>query len=158
VDKYSWRDTGSSFGLADPLAAILLAQVEERDVIQGRRRAVFERYLSGLSPHADALGLTLPDVPEDREPAYHLFHVLLPEAGRRGEVIAAMKARGVPTAFHYVPLHDSDGGRRFSATPGECPTSTDVSARLLRLPFHQELEASDCDRVVAALVDVLSGM
>lgn len=158
VDKYSWRDTGSSFGLADPLAAILLAQVEERDVIQGRRRAVFERYLSGLSPHADALGLALPDVPEDREPAYHLFHVLLPEAERRGEVIEAMKARGVPTAFHYVPLHDSDGGRLFSAAPGECPTSTDVSARLLRLPFHQELEASDCDRVVAALADVLSGM
>jgi dTDP-4-amino-4,6-dideoxygalactose transaminase len=157
VDKYSWRDTGSSFGLADPLAAILLAQLEEREVIQARRRAVFERYLSGLSPHAEALGLGLPDVPADRVPAYHLFHVLLPEPQRRGEVIAAMRAKGVPTAFHYVPLHDSEGGRRFAAAPGECPRSTEVSARLLRLPFHQELEADDCDRVVTALVDVLSG-
>lgn len=157
VDKYSWRDTGSSFGLADPLAAILLAQLEERDVIQARRRAVFERYLSGLSAHADALGLGLPDVPADREPAYHLFHVLLPEPQRRGEVIAAMQAKGVHTAFHYVPLHDSEGGRRFAAAPGECPMSTEVSARLLRLPFHQELEPDDCDRVVTALVDVLSG-
>lgn len=157
VDKYSWRDTGSSFGLADPLAAILLAQLEEHEVIQGRRRGVFERYLSGLTEHADELGIEVPDVPDDREPAYHLFHVLLPEPERRGEVIAAMRAKGVPTAFHYVPLHDSDGGRRFAAAPGECPTSTEVSARLLRLPFHQELEASDCDRVVTALVDVLSG-
>lgn len=158
VDKYTWRDAGSSFGLADPLAAVLLAQLEQREVIQSRRRAVFERYHAGLSAYAEELGLVLPHVPKDCEPAYHLFHVLLPEAERRGEVIAAMKARGVPTAFHYVPLHDSDGGRRFSAAPGECPTSTDVSARLLRLPFHQKLEASDCDRVVAALVDVLSGM
>ena len=157
VDKYSWRDVGSSFGLADPLAAILLAQLEEAEVIQGRRRAVFERYLSGLSAHAESLGLVLPDVPEDREPAYHLFHVLLPEPERRGEVIAELKSRGVPTAFHYVPLHDSDGGRRFAAAPGHCPTATDVSRRLLRLPFHQELEADDCDRVVEALVDVLSG-
>ncbi|WP_322919800.1 dTDP-4-amino-4,6-dideoxygalactose transaminase [Nocardioides renjunii] len=157
VDKYSWRDTGSSFGLADPLAAILLAQLEEREVIQARRRAVFERYQAGLAEHAADLGLVLPDVPEDREPAYHLFHVLLPEAERRGEVIAAMKAKGVPTAFHYVPLHDSEGGRRFAAAPGECPTSTEVSARLLRLPFHQELEADDCEQVVTALVDVLSG-
>lgn len=157
VDKYSWRDIGSSFGLADPLAAILLAQLEESAVIQGRRRAVFERYLSGLAEHADDLGLVLPHVPDDREPAYHLFHVLLPEPERRADVIAALKARGVPTAFHYVPLHDSDGGRRFAAAPGECPTSTEVSARLIRLPFHQELEASDCDRVVAAVVDVLSG-
>ena len=157
VDKYSWRDTGSSFGLADPLAAIVLAQLEEREVIQARRRTVFEHYLSGLSERAGDLGLGLPDVPDDREPAYHLFHVLLPEPERRGEVIAAMKAKGVPTAFHYVPLHDSEGGRRFAAAPGECPTSTEVSARLLRLPFHQELEADDCDRVVTALVDVLSG-
>ena len=157
VDKYSWRDTGSSFGLADPLAAIVLAQLEEREVIQARRRTVFEHYLSGLSGHAGDLGIGLPDVPDDREPAYHLFHVLLPEPERRGEVIAAMKAKGVPTAFHYVPLHDSEGGRRFAAAPGECPTSTEVSARLLRLPFHQELEADDCDRVVTALVDVLSG-
>lgn len=156
VDKYSWRDTGSSFGLADPLAAILLAQLEEREVIQGRRRSVFERYLTGLSEHADALGLGLPHVPDDREPAYHLFHVLLPDPERRPEVIAQLRARGVPTAFHYVPLHDSVGGRRFAAVQGECPVSSEVSARLLRLPFHQELEESDCDRVVTALVDVLS--
>jgi dTDP-4-amino-4,6-dideoxygalactose transaminase len=157
VDKYSWRDTGSSFGLSDTLAAVLLAQLEEREVIQARRRAVFERYRAGLCEHAERLGLVLPHVPEDCEPAYHLFHVLLPEAERRGEVIAALKARGVPTAFHYVPLHDSIGGRRFEAAPTECPTSTEVGARLLRLPFHQELAESDCDRVVSALVDVLSG-
>ena len=28
VDKYSWKDNGSSFGLADVLAAYLLAQLE----------------------------------------------------------------------------------------------------------------------------------
>ena len=35
VDKYSWKDTGSSFGLSDTLAAYLLAQLEQRDSIQG---------------------------------------------------------------------------------------------------------------------------
>jgi dTDP-4-amino-4,6-dideoxygalactose transaminase len=30
VDKYSWKDTGSSFGLSDVLAAYLLAQLERR--------------------------------------------------------------------------------------------------------------------------------
>ena len=44
VDKYTWKDTGSSFGLADVLAAYLLAQLEQREVIQAKRRAVFERY------------------------------------------------------------------------------------------------------------------
>ena len=44
VDKYSWRDIGSSFGLSDMLAAYLLAQLEERDRILAQRRGVFERY------------------------------------------------------------------------------------------------------------------
>ena len=36
VDKYSWRDTGSSFGLSDALAAYLLGQLEQREVIQAQ--------------------------------------------------------------------------------------------------------------------------
>ena len=40
VDKYSWRDTGSSFVLSDALAAYLVGQLEQRDVIQGKRSAV----------------------------------------------------------------------------------------------------------------------
>ena len=31
VDKYTWNDTGSSFGLSDVLAAYLLGQLEQRD-------------------------------------------------------------------------------------------------------------------------------
>jgi dTDP-4-amino-4,6-dideoxygalactose transaminase len=67
-------------------------------------------------------------------------------------VMGDLKAQGIGTAFHYVPLHDSDGGLRFAARHAECPVSTDVSSRLLRLPFHNLLTPADCDRVVEALV------
>jgi len=87
VDKYSWRDVGSSFGMSDALAAYLLGQLEARESIQARRRAVFEGYVEALSPYADALGLRLPVVPEHCEPAYHLFHVLMPDADTRGRAI-----------------------------------------------------------------------
>jgi len=157
VDKYSWRDNGSSFGLADPLAAILMSQLEQRESIQARRRAVFERYLAGLTPYADELGLGLPHVPDDCVPAYHLFHVLLPHAAMRRAVMSDLKAKGIGTAFHYVPLHDSDGGLRFAARPTDCPVSSDVSGRLLRLPFHNQLTAEDCDRVVETLVASVHG-
>ena len=50
-----------------------------------------------------------------------------------------MREQGIATTFHYVPLHDSDGGRRFAARPTECPVSSDVSARLVRLPFFNTL-------------------
>jgi dTDP-4-amino-4,6-dideoxygalactose transaminase len=158
VDKYSWRDTGSSFGMSDALAAYLFGQLEQRDVIQGKRRGVFERYAEGLAPHAEALGLRLPVVPEHCEPAYHLFHVLMPDHETRTRVMKELKEEGINTTFHYVPLHDSVGGRQFSARPTECPVTTDISSRLMRLPFHNNLTADDTDRVVETLVRSMTGV
>ncbi len=155
VDKYSWRDTGSSFALSDALAAYLLAQLEAREQIQAARRGIWTRYLDGLAPHADEVGLRLPVVPPDCEPAWHLFHVLLPAHADRSWVMRQLAEREIATAFHYVPLHSSPGGRRFAARETACPVTDDVSARLLRLPFHNGLTTADTDRVVEALVQVL---
>jgi dTDP-4-amino-4,6-dideoxygalactose transaminase len=148
VDKYSWRDTGSSFGLSDTLAAYLLAQLEQAESIQARRRRVFEGYLAGLSADAAGLGLRLPVVPADCDPAYHLFYVLMPDHATRTRVMDQMREDGIQTTFHYVPLHDSDGGRRFSARPVECPVTSDVSGRLVRLPFFNNLADDELERVV----------
>ena len=152
VDKYSWRDTGSSFGLSDVLAAYLLAQLEQAESIQARRRAVFQGYLDALAGPAAELGLRLPVVPDGSDPAWHLFHVLLPDTSMRPRVMSLMREQGVVTTFHYVPLHSSEGGKRFSARPTACPVSTDVSGRLVRLPFFNTLTEAEVARVAETLV------
>lgn len=157
VDKYSWRDTGSSFGLADVLAAYLLGQLEQADKIQAARRGVFESYRDALTPYADEVGLGLPVVPDHCDPAYHLFHVVLPAGVVRTQVMAELRAQGIPTAFHYVPLHSSVGGRRFAARETDCPVSTDVAGRLLRLPFHNTISIDDTHRVADALLRAVGG-
>lgn len=157
IDKYSWRDTGSSFGLSDLNAAFLLAQLEEAETILARRRALHEIYMKRLEPDADELGLTLPTLRADGESGYHLFHVLLPNAEMQPEVLGRMRSRGVHATFHYVPLHSSQGGRRFAARPAACPVTDDVSARLLRLPFYNDLTEDDVDRVVTALIESIDG-
>lgn len=155
VDKYSWRDTGSSFGLADPLAALLLGQLERREVIQAKRRAVYERYTELLAPHAEDLGFRLPVVPPDCTPAYHLYHLLLPDRETRTQVMKELSAQGIHTTFHYVPLHDSEAGTRFARRPTDCPVSTDVSERLLRLPFGNNV-IGQVEQVVEAFVGAMS--
>ena len=50
VDKYSWHDLGSSFGLSEINAAFLLAQLEARETILARRREVFDGYHRLLQP------------------------------------------------------------------------------------------------------------
>lgn len=155
VDKYSWQDTGSSFGLSDVLAAYLFAQLEQRTSILARRRAVYDRYEAALAPVADELGLTLPVVPDDREQAYHMFYVLLPDVAVRNRVLAAMQAADIHATFHYVPLHSSPHGRRVAAREVPCPVTDEISGRLLRLPFYTGLTGSDQDRVLEAFLGAL---
>ncbi|HEU0127004.1 MAG TPA: dTDP-4-amino-4,6-dideoxygalactose transaminase [Pseudonocardiaceae bacterium] len=156
VDKYSWKDTGSSFGLSDTLAAFLCGQLEKRDVIQAKRRAVFERYLSLLSPSSKDLGFRLPVIPDYAEPSWHLFYVLLPDRPTRDAVLSGMRTYGVNPAFHYVPLHSSDAGIQFAARPSDCPVSEDVAGRLVRLPFHNNVSEGDAERVVGAFLSALA--
>ncbi len=157
VDKYSWRDTGSSFGLSDLNAAFLLAQLEERELILAKRQIVYETYMERLTPIAEDLGLRLPILRPDGESGYHLFHILAPDAETRSRVLSELRDREIFATFHYVPLHSSEGGRRFAERKTECPVTDDVSSRLIRLPFFNELTKDEIDRVVAGLVHALTG-
>ncbi len=156
VDKYTWRDTGSSFGMSDILAAYLLGQLEAREAILSKRRAVVERYQARLEPAAAALGFEVPAMPGGRDYAYHLYHVLLDGPDTRTRVSKSLAEGGVRAAFHFVPLHDSDGGRRFRAYDTDCPVTDEVAGRLLRLPVHNAMTVDDADRVVDALLAALS--
>jgi dTDP-4-amino-4,6-dideoxygalactose transaminase len=155
VDKYTWRDTGSSFGMSDILAAYLLGQLEARDAILAKRRAVVERYQERLAPEAAELGFEVPVMPGYRDYAYHLYYVLLEDADARARVQKGLRAAGVQASFHFVPLHDSDGGRRFRAKDTDCPVTDEVCARLLRLPVHNALTVDDADRISDALLEAL---
>jgi dTDP-4-amino-4,6-dideoxygalactose transaminase len=156
VDKYTWTDTGSSFGLADVLAAQLFAQLERRELIQAKRRAVHEAYARALAPLTDEYGFALPDIPADRLSAYHMFYLLLPNRARRNAVLESMRTAGVTATFHYVPLHDSLAGRSFAVRPTECPVTDDISGRLIRLPFYNALSPAEIDRVVSVFLAAVS--
>lgn len=155
VDKYSWVDKGSSFGLSDLLAAYLYGQLRQRETILGKRRRVFEAYAESLAPYADEYGFRLPVVPPDRGQAYHMFYVLLPDNRTRNAVLADLNRRGVRATFHYVPLH-SAAGARFTDRPSPCPTTDDISGRLLRLPFFNDLGPGEIERVVDHFLEAVA--
>ena len=152
VDKYTWQGLGSSFGMSDILAAFLVAQLDGADFIHAKRRHVATRYREVLAPVADELGIRLPYEPDDATPADHMFYVMLGEPAVRAEVIARMRGEGVHPTFHYVPLHSSPAGRRHGSAPHGCPVTDDVSSRLLRLPFFNDLTDDEIDRVVDVFV------
>lgn len=151
VDKYSWVDIGSSFLPSDILAAFLYAQLEEREDIQARRRRIWEYYRQHLQEWAAGNDVRLPTVPPHCEQSYHMFYIILPTLEMRQKLIAFLKSRDILSVFHYLPLHLSDMGVRFGGKPGDCPVTEDVSDRLLRLPFYNEMNEEIQERVVAAI-------
>jgi dTDP-4-amino-4,6-dideoxygalactose transaminase len=157
VDKYTWVDVGSSYPPADLLAAFLYAQLEAREQIQAQRRRVWEYYQAALCGWAAERGVCLPTVPAHCEQPYHMFYILLPSMAQRQALIAHLKARGVLAVFHYVPLHLAPMGRRWGYREGDCPVTEDVSGRLLRLPFYNDLSEAEQARVVAAIQEFEPG-
>ena len=148
VDKYTWVDLGSSYLPSDLLAAFLYAQLETRAMIQQKRRRVWERYYESLADWADDNDVALPVIPPDCEQSYHMFYMLLPSDALRDSMITHLKAQSILSVFHYTPLHLSEAGRRFSVRPSNCPITEDVSNRLLRLPFYNDLSTQDQDHVI----------
>ena len=152
VDKYTWVDIGSSYLPSDILAAILMAQFEDRQKIQGRRQEIWEKYHRKLGAWADGLSIQAPSVPPYCEQTYHMYYLLLPSVKFRQSLIGYLKGRGIQSVFHYLPLHLSDMGRQFGGREGDCPVTESVSERLLRLPFYNSLTVREQDQVIEALL------
>ncbi len=151
VDKYTWSDLGSSYGLSEILAAYLCAQLEKREEIQLSRKKVWIKYRIGLNDWAAAHDVQLPFVPAHCDQAYHMFYILMPSLEIRQRLIDHLKSRGILSVFHYLPLHLSEMGKRNGGKPGQCPVCEDVSDRLLRLPFYNSLSEAEQNDVIDAI-------
>lgn len=152
VDKYSWRDVGSSYLMSDLLAAFLFEQLSARDTIQTRRRAIFDRYDEELRAWAAGCGVTLPVIPAHCEQAHHMFALMMPTAADRTAVIRHLKMHRVNATFHYVPLNTSPMGLQLGGRTGQCPVTEDRAARLVRLPFFTGMTASQQSQVIEAVL------
>jgi dTDP-4-amino-4,6-dideoxygalactose transaminase len=154
VDKYTWVDIGSSYLPSDLLAAFLLAQLEAREEIQRQRRRVWEYYWKHLQDLAQENNIRLPFVPLECQQSYHMFYLILPSLECRQGLIAHLKQQGILSVFHYVPLHLSAMGMTFGAR--ECPVTEDVSSRLLRLPFYNDLTEGEQAQIIGAIKQFFS--
>jgi dTDP-4-amino-4,6-dideoxygalactose transaminase len=151
VDKYSWVDLGSSYLMSDVLAAFLFAQLEKWESIQAARQRIWERYDAKLAGWAKEHNVRRPIIPAHCEQTWHMYYLLLPSLEARTALIAHLKKLGVLSVFHYVPLHLSTMGRQYGGKKGDCPVTEDLSDRLLRLPFYNELTEADQERVIEAV-------
>ena len=155
VDKYSWVDLGSSYGISELNAAFLWAQLEAAETLNSDRLRVWWLYHEALeSLEADGL-IRRPSIPEHVRHNGHIYFVLLRGLEERTRVLQELNDEGVSAVFHYVPLHTSSGGRRYGRVHGSLTTTEDVADRLVRLPLWSGISESQILQVVEALAAAL---
>lgn len=140
VDKYTWVDLGSSFLPSELIAAFLLAQLDEAQAITDRRLAIWNRYHAWAAPLEREGLLQRPVVPQTCTHNAHMYYLVLASLDARSSFIEQLKADGVGTVFHYIPLHSSPAGRHFGRASGDLIHTDALSERLVRLPLWIGLE------------------
>lgn len=150
VDKYSWVDIGSSFLPSDIIAAILYAQLEHLDIIQHKRRHIWDSYYRRLLPLAKNGLVRLPHIPEYSTNNGHMFYLVCNSFEERDHLLKFLNKNGVNAVFHYLCLHNSPYYRdRHDGR--ELPQAEGYEKRVLRLPFYNEMSEDDI-RVAAEMV------
>lgn len=119
VDKYTWRDIGSSYLMADLQAAYLWAQLEVAERVNQQRLRLWQRYYDALQPLAAKGRIELPTLPAACEHNAHMFYIKLRDSDDRQALISWMKEAEILTVFHYIPLHSSPAGEEFGRFHGE---------------------------------------
>lgn len=139
VDKYTWRDIGSSYLMSDLQAAYLWGQLEAAELINQRRLMFWNNYHQALLPLAKAGRIDLPTVPANCQHNAHMFYIKLRDIADRDAFIAYLKEAEILSVFHYIPLHSCPAGEKFGEFHGQDQFTTQESERLVRLPLFYNM-------------------
>lgn len=152
IDKYTWRDRGSSYLASEFSAAVLNSQLDVAEQIQLRRKTIAHYYAEELrNLRLGEQNVRAIDSNISPKSSHHMFYLLMASEQERVSFINSLKSSGVTAAFHYVPLHDSPAGRKFGKSASNLPMTTRIANSLVRLPLFSDIKSSEAEQVVAAI-------
>lgn len=152
---YEMPELGFNYRIPDVLCALGLSQLAKLDRFVARRRELATLYARLLPERAPRVRLaTRPDY---SDPALHLLTVLIDfdaEGISRRTVVESLKAQGVGTQVHYIPVHRQPYyAQRYGVA--DLPGADAWYARCLTLPLYPAMTDGDVERVVDALAKIL---
>jgi dTDP-4-amino-4,6-dideoxygalactose transaminase len=150
IDKYTWKDIGSSFLPSEITAAFLYAQLEKLEIIQSRRKVLWNKYYKELSSLCEEGKLGLPILPAYASNNAHIFYLLMSNPEQRMRMIEFLGEAGIVAVFHYLPLHSSDYYRRNHRLVA-LPNTDYFSGHLLRIPLYYELSEVQIGHVIECI-------
>lgn len=158
VEKYQWQELGSSFLASEITAAMLSVQLAAEGEINTRRRDIWQRYDDVLGQYSTGGKIGTPSIPEGVEHNGHLYFIVLPDQSARTALISELKEQKINAVFHYTPLHESSGGKRYCRQGMDLRNASELPHRLLRLPLYPDLSIQEQDRVIETVSSFVERM
>jgi dTDP-4-amino-4,6-dideoxygalactose transaminase len=147
LDKYTWVDIGSSYLPSELNAAVLLAQLEDSQVITDARIKAWNVYNAAF----ENLPVQRPVVPADVKHNGHMYYLVTKSLEERTKLITSLKEKSISSVFHYIPLHSAPAGRKYGRTHGDLSITNHVAETLVRLPLFASLNGEQEARVIDAV-------
>ena len=140
---------GHNYRLGEMAAALGRSQLARLDRFIERRARVAREYGERL---AALPGVRPPVVRPEVRMSWFVYVVTLPEGCDRDRTLAGMEREGVPCRGYFAPVHTQPYIReRFGDLRGSLPRTEAIARRTLALPFHNDLEPHELDRVLGVL-------
>ena len=145
---------GWKYNMSNIEAALLLPQFARLDAKLTEREALARRYAERLAAVPCVRVPTQSTGAKDVH-ARHLFPIWIAD-GRRDEVVAKLKQRGVEAMVNYRAIHLLTYFReRFGFSPDDFPIAKEIGDSTLSLPFFPGMALRDVDTVVDHLHTIL---
>jgi len=154
--RYDISYPGFKYNMTDLAAAMGLVQLRRLPALHRRRQEIAALYTILLS---DVPELRLPVTRPEVEHAWHLYVVRLrPERLHltRDTLIELLKAEGIGTSVHFIPLHLHSYYRRTLGVSAEnFPVASEAAETMLSLPLHTLMSDDDVRAVAGTLQRIL---
>jgi dTDP-4-amino-4,6-dideoxygalactose transaminase len=152
VQKYQWVDQGSSYLLAETLAAILLGGLENFHEIQANRLITWELY-SNLLPTSNNYK-KMKSLCTSTNIA-HMYYIETEELHKKIKE-NMLSSTQVRFQSHYQPLCQSVAGKKLGISGQTNSVSKKFSSNQIRLPFFYNVSKNEVEKVVETLSNLIS--
>ena len=147
VNKYNWTQLGSSFGNSEINYAILYSQLEDISGITKARKDIYNFYFENFK---NLKNIRLQNIHLTKKTNYSSFYLLVEDKLTRDNLIKYLKKQNIQSQFHYIPLHSSPMGEKFSKNTSLNLTDL-ASDTIVRLPIYPTLNIEEQDLIVDAV-------
>jgi dTDP-4-amino-4,6-dideoxygalactose transaminase len=152
---YDVSEVGYKYNMPDMAAALGMTQLGKLSMLQARRAALADIYVSGLSRIPGITVVTKPAARPNQN-SWCLFVVSVDEAQAgisRDQLIQALHDRNIGTSVHFIPTHT------FSAYKGvdaySVPNTDRMWKTLVSLPLYPSMSGQDTQDVVDAIRSIV---